>query len=211
MRLLVTPLHVPTKAEKAARLGFFTKEGHFAFLTDTLCFWGHSNGTEVLDVTSGARTELDFATGKYPLAVVGSPDGLQVAICESGGWVKVVTLKADRSKKKGSVRQRLDDSLTFNGFGFAPEAGLVVVRGPGSHELAVHACLDRHVVDRGHVAERRQDHVDVALDGRADHHRQGDLLGVELEGRGTHEGGERRGMGGLAKQSRCPAAGGDGK
>lgn len=106
--------------------GFFTREGVFALRSESIIYWEHSaRGGSFIDLATGQHMPTPLKASKYPGDFVASPDGTQVAVCEHGGWLKVITFHAE--KKPTTKRVRLDPKLTISGVGFTAEH--VVARG----------------------------------------------------------------------------------
>lgn len=99
--------------------GLFVKEGWLAGLDEHTAYWDNTRGATLINLETGERTDLGLPGSKSPSVVVASADRRQVVICETGGWVRLLTL--NEGKKAKAQRVRLHTKLPLSGAGFTAE------------------------------------------------------------------------------------------
>lgn len=126
--------------EKKKRYGTFFRGGHFAPLTGGLAFWAHSSSCELLDLTTGARTDLEQAPGKYVRFAASSKSGDAVVVCDGDGWVRLMPVDLAKRKLGKMVRKQLNPHA---GAAFSDELVALSVstysKGKTSYEVSLHA------------------------------------------------------------------------
>lgn len=126
--------------EKKKRYGIFFRGGHFTALTRELAFWATSSACELLELSTGARTDLGQAPGKYVRFVASSRAGDAVLVCDGDGWVRLMPIDPTKRKLGKLVRKQLEP---HGGAAFSDELVALSVstysKGKTSYSVSLHA------------------------------------------------------------------------